>query len=405
MLAPGASLLEAALALQDGARSQRIADVIRLSLLNLMRNRRRTILTVLDIAVSVFVLAVLLSLPGIADSVLRDRASSLRVITRSKAGPLYVLPESYGRRIASRPHVEAVSAFSLFLGIYHLPSDQFPNAAIDHEQLLDIWPDWGISTVAANEFKRRRTACLAGPALMERFHWHLGQQIMLRGTIYPVDLTFQIVGELGDKAPPPILLFRRDYLEEATNHRAQVNMYMTKVDDSSAIPGVIADIDRTFANSGADTSTETELAFFSNMIGNFRALFAITKVVALIVALTITLVTANAAAMSIRERRAEIAIMRALGFQASTILASLLGEGAVMGLVGGAVGIAASYAVLRWVSIGSAALGPLGLALRVPPMVILEALTIALLIGAASALVPATSAVRRNIVEAIRNLG
>lgn len=391
--------------MQDSAELQRITSVIRLSFLNLMRNPRRTILTVLDIAVSVFVLSVLMSLPGIADRVLRDRASSLRVISHSKAGPLYVLPESYGRRIAARPHVQAVSAFTLFLGIYHLPSDQFPNAAVDHEQLEAIWPDWGISPAEANEFKTRRTACLVGPALMERFHWHIGQQIMLRGTIYPVDLTFQIAGELGDKAPPPILLFRRDYLEEATAHRAQVNMYMAKVDDSRAIPGVINDIDRMFANSGADTLSETEFAFFANALGNFRALFAMTKVIAVIVALTITLVAANAAAMSIRERRAEIAIMRALGFRASTILASLLGEGAVVGLIGGIIGVAASYSVLRWLSIGSAALGPLGLALRVPPSAMVETLTIALLIGAGSALVPALSAVRRNIVESIRHLG
>jgi putative ABC transport system permease protein len=379
--------------------------VIRLSFLNLMRNPRRTILTVLDIAVSVFVLAVLMSLPGIADRVLSDRASSLRVITHSKAGPLYVLPESYGTRIAGRPHVQAVSAFTLFLGIYHLPSDQFPNAAVDHEQVETMWPDWGITSTEANEFQRRRTACLVGPALMERFHWHLGQQIMLHGTIYPVDLTFQIVGELGDKAPPPILLFRRDYLGEATDHHAQVNMYMVKVDDSRAITGVIDDIDRMFANSGSDTRTETELAFFANVLGNLRALLAMTKVIALIVALTITLVAANAAAMSIRERQAEIAIMRALGFRASTILSSLLAEGAILGIAGGMVGVAAAFAVLRWVSIGSAALGPLGLALRVPPSVMVETLTIALLVGTLSGLMPALSAVRRNIVEAIRNLG
>lgn len=51
---------------------------------------------------------------------------------------------------------------------------------------------------------------------MTRFNWHVGRLIALRGTVYPVNLTLQIVGELGDKAPPPILLFRRDYLDEAT---------------------------------------------------------------------------------------------------------------------------------------------------------------------------------------------
>lgn len=378
--------------------------MVRLAILNLTRNRRRTILTILDIAISVFVLAVLLSLPAIADRVLSDRASSLRVITHSKAGPMYVLTESFGRRIASRPHIQAVSAFTLFLGIYHLPSDQFPNAAIDPEHAEEIWPDWGITGSKAAAFKASRTACLVGPALMNRFHWHVGQQIMLRGTIYPVDLTFQIVGVLGDKAPPPILMFRRDYLDEATLHRAQVNMYMVKVDDSSAIPSVIDDIDRTFANSGADTRTETEFAFFNNMLNNFRALFAITKVLALIVALTITLISANAAAMSIRERRGEIAVMRALGFRPSRILASLLSEGAIAGFIGGVIGIGASFAALRWISVGSGALGPLGLALRVPYIVMAEALMVALLVGVVSALMPAVSAVRANIVETIRNL-
>jgi putative ABC transport system permease protein len=131
------------------------------------------------------------------------------------------------------------------------------------------------------------------------------------------------VGELGEKAPPPILLFRRDYLDEATDHHAPVNMYLVKVDASDAIPRVAGDIDQMFANSGAETRTETEFAFFSNQLSNFRIVFATAKVVSLIVAITIALVAANTAAMSIRERHAEIAIMRALGFQASTIISSL----------------------------------------------------------------------------------
>jgi len=187
---------------------------------NLLRNPRRAILTTLAIAVSIFVLSVLLSLPAIADQVLRDRASSLRVICHSKAGMFYSLPEAYRRKIERLPDVQAVTAFTVFLGIYHQPTDQLPNAAVDHEHLEAIWPDWGISPAEAQEFKRLRIACLAGPALMERFHWHIGQQITLRGTIYPVNLTFQIVGELGDKAPPPVLLFRRDYLDEATKARS-----------------------------------------------------------------------------------------------------------------------------------------------------------------------------------------
>jgi len=129
------------------------------------------------------------------------------------------------------------------------------------------------------------------------------------------------------------------------------------------------------------------------------------RVVGLIVAITIALVAANTAAMSIRERRTEIAIMRALGFQASTIISSLVGEGSIMGFTGGVLGCAAAYVVLRGLTLGSAALGPLGLALRVPGPVVVETMMVAILIGGGSGLVPAMVAGRRNIVDAIRHIG
>jgi putative ABC transport system permease protein len=379
--------------------------MLHLVLVNLLRNPRRAILTTLAIAVSIFVLSVLLSLPAIADQILGDRASTLRLICHSRAGMLYSLPEAYRRKIEGLRDVQAVAAFTFFLGIYHEPTDQFPNAAVDHEQIDVIWPDWGISPAAAADFKRLRTACLAGPALMQRFHWHIGQQITLRGTIYPVNLTFQIVGVLGDKAPPPILLFRRDYLDEATNHNAAVNMYWVRVDSPDAISPVAGDIDQMFANSSAETRTETEFAFFSNVLSNYRVIFATVRVFGLIVAITIGLVAANTAAMSIRERQTEIAVMRALGFQASTIISALVGEGSIMGFVGGVLGCAAAYAALRGLSLGSAALGPLGLALRVPGLVVAEAMAVAMLIGAGSGMAPAVIAARRNIVDAIRHVG
>jgi putative ABC transport system permease protein len=379
--------------------------MLHLVLVNLSRSPRRAILTTLAIAVSIFVMSVLLSLPAIADRILGDRASSLRLICHSKAGMLYSLPEAYRRKIEGQRGVQAVAAFTFFLGIYHEPTDQFPNAAVDHEQLDAIWPDWGITPAAAAEFKRLRTACLVGPALMERFHWRVGRQITLRGTVYPVNLTFQIVGVLGDKAPPPILLFRRDYLDEATNHQALVNIYWVKVDAADSLPRVAGDIDQMFANSSAETRTETELAFFSNVLSNYRIIFAVARGFGLIVAITIALVAANTAAMSIRERQTEIAIMRALGFQASTVIASLVGEGSIMGFTAGVLGCASAYAALRGLSVGSAALGPLGLALRVPGRVVGEAMMAAILIGAGSSLVPAMIAARRNIVDAIRHVG
>ena len=192
---------------------------------NLCRNRRRTILTILSVAVSLFIFCALATAPLVARQVLADSSSSLRIACHNKAGLVYSVPQAYKQRIAATPHVVAVVAESWFGGIYHDMNDQFPNLAVDPEQIDLIWPDWGISKRVATLFRQLRTACLVGPATMNRFHWHIGQQIMLRGTIYNFNVTLNIIGVLEDKAVPNLLIFRRDYLEEAAGEPGFVEMW------------------------------------------------------------------------------------------------------------------------------------------------------------------------------------
>src|SRR5512135_2404659 len=129
-----------------------MTKLIPLLLRNLTRNKRRTILTILSIAVSVFIFAALISLPSLVNEILRDRANSLRLIMQSKAGFLYEMPEAYGRRIESIPHVEAVSGYDIFLGIYRDPNLAVPAVALDAGSVPVIFPDWGISGAQLSEF-------------------------------------------------------------------------------------------------------------------------------------------------------------------------------------------------------------------------------------------------------------
>src|SRR5579863_5315605 len=156
---------------------------------NLMRSKRRTLLTVLSIAVSLFIFSALVSLPTVANQILGDTASSTRIATHNKAGLTYNIPIAYKQRIAAIPHVEAVVAESWYGGVYHEVYDQFPNLAVDPDQVDVMWPDWGISKDQFDQFKKIRTACLVGGGTMKRFGWHLGQQIQLKGTVYPFNVT------------------------------------------------------------------------------------------------------------------------------------------------------------------------------------------------------------------------
>ena len=130
--------------------------------------------------------------------------------------------------------------------------------------------------------------------------------------------------------------------------------------------------------------------------------FRMAEILGFIVVLTIGLVAANTAAMSIRERRGEIAVMRSIGFPARTILSILLAESLLIGLAGGILGCVSAYIVLKGLSLGNVA-GPFS-TIRMPPAILAETLVVAALIGLISAIVPARSAARRNIVDALRTV-
>lgn len=370
---------------------------------NLLRSRRRTILTVSSIAVSLFIFSALISLPTVADHVLADTASSVRIACRTNMGLAYPLPEAYKGKIAATPHVVAVTPDNFFGGIYHEISDQFPNIAVDPQQIDVMWPDWGFSPGGVDEFKKLRTACLVAEATMKRFNLNVGQQIQLRGaSYYPVNVSLTIVGTIAKGPAPSFLMFRRDYLEEIEGRPGRVDNFWVRADSSQAVPGIIQAVNAQFANSSAETQCDSEAVFLGGVIGRFRAFFTLARILGLIVVLTIGLVAANAAAMSIRERRNEIAVMRSIGFRSPLILRLLIAESVVTALAGCILGCGSAFLLLKVFSVTSDVLGPFVGAIRIPPAVLLETFLAAILIGLLSSYVPARSAVRRRIVEALR---
>jgi putative ABC transport system permease protein len=380
-------------------------NYLSLVLRNLTRNKRRAILTTLSITVSVFIFASLISLPGLLNQVLRDRANSLRLICHSKAGFLYMLPESYRRRIEAVPHVQAVAAYSVFLATYRDPTQQLGVLAVDDDHIREIFPDWDINAEAEHQFESMRTAALVATNLMKVYGWKVGQTIMLRGAMYPVDLQLTIVGVLNEEASGPRIIFRRDYMEELLGRPGTANLFWVKVDSSQSSPEVIAAIDEMFANSEHETATETEVALIKSQIGSTLGLMLNgAKLLAAIVIFTIALVAANTAAMAVRERRQEMAVMRAIGFTRKSIVVRIVVEGVLVGVTGGVLGCGLAYLGFELLPHVSGALGPLALAMTLQPRIVTYSFLIAAAIGAASGFIPATLATRGDIATELRAL-
>jgi putative ABC transport system permease protein len=269
--------------------------------------------------------------------------------------------------------------------------------AVDPESVGETWPDWEISPRSLHDFKQVRTGALVGTETMKRFGFHVGQQIILRGTIYPFNVTLNIVGTLGGKAPPSFLIFRRDYLEEARGRPGVGDVIWVEVDNSANVPQVIATVDEGFANSSAETLTEPEAAFYGAFIAGYRVFFKLAELMGVVVVFTIGLVAANTAAMSIRERRTEIAVLRSIGFPARTVLSMLLTESLIIAVTGWLLGCGAGYLLLKLITVQ----GVIG-AVQMPATVLFATLVVAMLIGVLSAIVPAATAVRNNIVDTLR---
>ncbi len=293
-----------------------------------------------------------------------------------------------------------VAALVIYGGIYHEASDQFPSVATEAKE-IDMWSDWGITGM--DDFKKIKTACLVADGTMRRFNLHVGQQIQLRGTLYPFNVTLNIVGTIPRAPAPNLLIFRLDYFEEAAGNPGIATEFWVKVDDSRVVPEVCAALDNQFANSSAETRSLSEAAAIGSILGRYRIFMKLAEFLGLVAVVAIGLVAANTAAMSIRERRSEIAVMRSIGFPSTVIMSLLVSESLIVALSGGAIGCGVAFALFKVFALNADALGPF-ISLRVPPIVLAETLGVAVLIGLFSAYIPARAAAKRSIVETLRQV-
>src|SRR3954463_7605388 len=112
---------------------------------NVLRNRRRSLLTLASSAVSLAVLGFLVALyQGFFFSEQTSPSEALRLIARHKVSLTNPLPSSHGPRIAGIDGVEAISAWSWFQGVYidNKPENFFARFAVDPKEIQKVRQDY-----------------------------------------------------------------------------------------------------------------------------------------------------------------------------------------------------------------------------------------------------------------------
>src|SRR3954466_11625428 len=139
---------------------------------NVFRNKRRTILTILSIGMSLFLISTLKTLVESLESPPVTPESAKRVIVRHQTSLGNVMPIAYRERIRVVPGVDQVSASQWFGGVYKDPANFFAQFAVDAENFFDVYSEAKVQSPEQKDaFLKERSASLVGVKLAKRFGW------------------------------------------------------------------------------------------------------------------------------------------------------------------------------------------------------------------------------------------
>ncbi len=380
---------------------------VRLLLTNVFRNRRRSILTITSISVSLFLVATLLTVLSEMENPPTTPESAHRLICRHRVSLANILPKSYLQKIAKVDGVEAVIGSMWFGGVYKDPKNFFAQFGVDTDGFFTVYQDMIIPDDQKQAFLRERTACIAGNNLADRFGWKVGDKIPIQGALFDVNLDLTLRGiyaEGGDDGSS--LYYHWEYFNEGMKKvfgpRIDfTGFYVIRARNIDQLPAIAEKVDAEFRNSSSPTKTESEKAFvlgFLSMMGNIRLL--VTSICSVVI-FTIVLVAANTMAMSIRERVREIGILKALGFRRFQILSLLVGESVFLALGGALIGSVAAKIIYSGAKM-AAVTGGMFQRFYVTPATLAICAGTGIIVGVVSAGLPAWQAARRRVVDALR---
>jgi len=376
----------------------------RLLLANLFRKKIRTTLTIGSFAIALLLFGILAAV-RLAFNEGADVAGVDRLVVRNKTSIIQPLPLAYRDRLLRIPGVKEVTFLNWFGGTYQDERNFFPQMAIDVPTYRKVVTDIGVTDNEWKAFEADRQGAIVGESIAQRFHWKVGDHIPIKGVIFQGAWEFNLYGiAKGEGAAGSILpfFFHEDYLEERrTFGKGTVGWYVVRIENPDNAARISKEIDREFSNSPFETKSDSEKEFaasWAKQLGNIKLII---MSIGAVVFVTLLLVTGNTMATAIRERVRELAVLKAIGYSDRFVLWLVLAEGVAIAMFGGVLGLLMAAGIMPGLSRALAGL--------LPPLILLKrdtaiGLVLALGAGVLSTILPATSAMRLRVVDALRRV-
>jgi len=376
-----------------------------LILANLFRKKMRLALTIGSFAVALFLFGLLAVVRG-AFNQGEEIAGANRLVVANRASLIQPLPLSYADRMLRIPGVKLVAHDNWFGGIYQDERNFFGQFVIDVANQRQAFPELVVPDDQWQNFVKDRQGAIAGEKIAQRFGWKIGDRIPIKGTFVQGTWEFNLDGIYHGARPQDDVSqfwFQWDYYQERVPDRFKglVGWYWAVIDNPDNAARIAKAIDQEFSNSAYETHTETEKMFAAGWVKQMGNIEFLILSIGSVVFFTLLLVTGNTMAIAVRERTAELAVLKAVGFSDRFVLALVLGESLIMAVIGGTIGL--GLAKLFTVTVGDPTQGFLPY-FRLPLETIVAGLIVALGVGAVSGLIPAVGAMRLRVVDALRRV-
>ncbi|MDO3435568.1 ABC transporter permease [Rhizobium sp. CBN3] len=368
---------------------------------NVWRKRLRAILLMFSVGVAFLIYGLTASFVSGSQGAAGASDNLLGVFNKASRG--LPLPLAYLNRIAADRDVVAVAYTARMRGFVEVEKNVVAVSAVDPQAIaaangdeLKLTPE----LVAALDEAGDRV--LVGRALAEAEGWSIGQRIGFTGQLARADgsrnWSFTIAGifEGADaNTDTYFMLARYDALNAArARDKDTVDAFVVRPRPGVSPSVLAARIDALFANSAAQTRTQSEKQFLEAFLRQFADIGLIVSLVVGAAFVTILMIAVNTMLFAVRERRFEIGVLKVLGFSSPRILALILGETLFIFLVGGAGGLVLAKLATLFI-------GP-EFGLVFGTSVLAKSLAIMAGLGLLTGLLPAVIAVRLPIVNAFR---
>lgn len=379
-----------------------IPNLLRLSWTQLVRHKVRSLLTVLGIASGMFLFTAVETLQQSLAKATEETASdtTLVVYRQNRFCPSASrLPEHYADEIRRIEGVREVIPVQIVVNNCGASLDVITFRGVPDDQLAKFAPEIEVIEGSLAEWQKRGDGALLGEVFAQRRGLKPGDRFDGAG------VTVTVAGILRSPFPQDnnVAYVKLPFLQQASKAGlGVVTQFNVRVNSSKDLAPVAKAIDERFHSDQQPTDTRPEKAFFAETASELIQIIGFTRWLGVAAVVAVTALVANALLLVVRGRVKENAVLRTLGYPGRAIGCLVVGEGGMLGLIGGVVGVGLSAAFLRWQSF---TMGNEGQTLAIQPdaAVIVTGIFAALLLGILASLWPAFQAITQPIVKNLRS--